>query len=475
MIDVKKINRIYFVAICGTAMASLAALLKSRGYTVYGSDRDVYPPMSTFLQDQDIPVFQGFDPAHLEPKPDLVVIGNAMSRGNVEVEAILEQKLHYVSLPEVLKEFFIRGRRSIVVTGTHGKTTTTAMLSWVFTTSGRDPGFLLGGIAQNFGSGFRDGKGPEFIIEGDEYDTAFFDKGPKFLHYLPEVLIVNNIEFDHADIYDSIDQIKLNFRRLVNLVPRNGLFLAGAEDKNVQELIARAFCPVQTFGLAPECEWRAENIVPNAMGLNFTVIRKDQALGDIFIPMFGLHNVRNTLAAVAASSHVGIKFDQIRKSFLSFQSVRRRMELRGVVNEIYVYDDFAHHPTEVRATLNAGRHKHPTAKIWAVFEPRTATTRRKVFQTELANAFADADEVLVTPVHRPDKTTPDNLFSVEQMIADLNAKDIRAATMPNVDVIVDYIAAQVQPGDVILALSNGSFDNIHEKLLTRLKKMYSTR
>lgn len=467
--ETTKVKRIYLIAICGTAMASLAAMLRGRGYTVLGSDVDVYPPMSTFLEQQGITVFRGFDPSHLQPEPDLVIIGNVMSRGNEEVETVLEKKMHYVSLPEVMREFFIRGRRSIVVGGTHGKTTTTAMLAWIFTSSGRDPGFLLGGITQNFGSGFRDGLGPEFIIEGDEYDTAFFDKGPKFLHYLPEILIINNIEFDHADIYDTIDQIKLNFKRLLNIVPRNGLFLAGSEDNNVKSLIPFAFCPVQTFGLDDSCEWWAENITAVQNGLNFAVIRKNQFVGDLTIPLYGDHNIRNALVAVAAATHVGIDFEKIQSAFRTFKGVRRRMELRGKENGVSIYDDFAHHPTEIRATLSAGRREHPASKIWAVFEPRTATTRRKVFQQALAEAFVDADFVIITPVHRPDKTTPDNLLSVEKLVDDLTKQQIPAKMLASVDLIVDYLADNTGPGDIVITLSNGGFDNIHQKLLNRLK------
>ena len=466
--DPNQIKRIYMIAICGTAMGSLAAMLKSRGYDVLGSDTDVYPPMSTFLSDHGIKVYSGFDEAHLDEKPDLVVIGNAMSRGNPEVEATLEQKLRYASLPEVLREVFIRGRRSITVTGTHGKTTTSALLAWIFTHAGRDPGFLLGGIAQNFDAGFRDGKGPEFIIEGDEYDTAFFDKGPKFLHYLPEILIVNNIEFDHADIYDNIDQIKLNFQRMVNIVPRNGLFLAGAEDENVRELLPRAFCPVQSFGLDASLDWHADDIETSENGVEFAVIHRGSFLGKVFIPMFGDHNIRNVLAAIAAGTHVGIDFKKIKDALAKFKSVKRRMELRGEVNKIKVYDDFAHHPTEVQATLNAMRKRFPNSKIWAIYEPRTATARRKIFQKKFITAFDDADFVLIAPVNRPDKTTPDNLFSIEKLISDLTERNVDSKAFGSVDAIVDFLTTSAKPEDIIITLSNGGFGGIHDKLLTRL-------
>ncbi len=463
---------VYFIAICGTAMAALAAMLKRLGYRVRGSDKDVYPPMSTFLAEQGIQVYEGFDAAHLEPPPDLVVIGNAMSRGNPEVEAVLARKLHYTSMPEALKEFFLRDRYSVVVTGTHGKTTTSSMIAWALETAGLDPSFLIGGIPCNFKQGFKHGSGRHFVVEGDEYDTAFFDKGPKFMHYLPDVAVVNNIEFDHADIYNSLDEIKLAFRRFINIVPRNGLLVAGADDPVVMELAQGALCPVHSFGLGPGATWRAEGIAFGPGGTRFVALYRGRKEGEFHTRLTGVHNVRNALAAIATCRFLGVSYEQIAAALASYQGVRKRLELRAEVNGIKIYDDFAHHPTAIKETLAGVRALDPGGEIWALYEPRTATARRRVFQRELAECFDAAEHVVVAPVHRPDKVRPEELFSVPQLVADLRARHKDAHHFPDVDSIATFVTAQVRPGDVIVTLSNGDFEGIHHKLQQALERKY---
>jgi len=466
--NLNEAKRIYFLAICGTAMASLAAMLKTKGYEVFGSDDGVYPPMSTFLAEQDIPVFDGFDPAHLQPTPDLVVVGNVISRGNVEIEEILAQHIPYVSLPDALREFIVRGRRSIVVTGTHGKTTTAALLAWIFDHAGRDPSFLIGGIPNNFGRGFQIGSGQDVILEGDEYDSAFFDKVAKFLRYMPDIGIINHIEFDHADIYSNLDEIKLAFRRFVNLIPKNGLLVACHDFAVVQEVSAKAFCPVESFGLASGAHWRAIDIAMTPEETQFKVLKKAVSLGSVNLPIPGQHNIRNALAAIAVAQHVGIDFDKIKTALEGFTGVKRRLELKGTANGVSVYDDFGHHPTAVRETLAAFRAQHPNQRIWALFEPRTATTRRNIFQQEFAQAFADADAILVAPVNRPDKAPAGQVFSPEKLTTDLRQQEKIAEYFDSVDAIVDYLLRNVCKDDLVITFSNGPFGDIHRKLIEAL-------
>ena len=448
-------------------MASLAAMLKQKGFEVYGSDEGVYPPMSDFLRAQQIPAFDGFRVENLTPPPDLVVVGNVISRGNVEIEEILDRHIPYISLPDALREFLIRGKRSIVVTGTHGKTTTTSLLSWIFDSAGRDPSFFVGGIPNNFGRGFQVGAGEDFIVEGDEYDSAFFDKVAKFLRYLPDIGIINAVEYDHADIYPSLDDIKLAFRRFVNLIPRSGLLVINGDDDNVREVSARAFCPVKTFGLQSTNDWYADNLTADASGVSFSVYKSGAAWRQVNLPMAGGHNVRNALACIAVADHLGLAPDEIVRAIAAFKGVKRRLELKGVAGGIEVYDDFGHHPTAVRETLAAFRAQHPTARIWALYEPRSATSRRNVFQNEFAQAFDDADIVLVAPVHRPDKAPADQLFSSAQLAQDLQLRGKTAQTL-DVEQMVHRILADRRPGDVIITFSNGPFGGIHDKLLNSL-------
>ena len=371
-------------------MASLAGMLRERGHLVCGSDSDVYPPMSDFLDRLGITVFKGYSAANIEnAKPELVVIGNALSRGNVEIEYVLDAGIRYASMAETVKEFFIRGKNSIVVAGTHGKTTTSAMMAWILEVAGRRPSFLVGGIAENFGRSFQIADGAEFVIEGDEYDTAFFDKGPKFLHYLPRIVLLKNIEFDHADIYADLEAIKTAFRRLINIVPSSGLIIAGVDSPVVRELIPAAFSRVATVGIGIG-EWQAVRIQATNDGMAFDVVGSESLIGQFTIPMPGTFNVQNALGAIIVAKELGIGNDVIQSALSSFKSVKRRLELRGEVKGVRVYDDFAHHPTAVRETLQAVRQRDPESRVWAVFEPRSQTCRRRVFE----QAFIDGAELL---------------------------------------------------------------------------------
>jgi UDP-N-acetylmuramate: L-alanyl-gamma-D-glutamyl-meso-diaminopimelate ligase len=464
-LDDKK--RIYFLAICGTAMASLAAMMKAKGYEVYGSDEGVYPPMSDFLAEQGIAAFEGFDAAHLDPRPDLVIVGNVISRGNVEIEEILDQHIPYMSLPEALREFLIRGNRSIVVTGTHGKTTTSSMLSWLFESANRKPSFMIGGIPKNFGRGFQLGAGEDFILEGDEYDSAYFDKAAKFLRYLPDIAIINGIEFDHADIYSSLDDIKLAFQRFVNLIPGKGLLAVNGEDADAVEISERAFCPVVTFGVSESVDWRAVDIETTSESTQFIALHRGVEWARISIQFPGEHNVRNALACIAIGTHLGIDKKALLDGLASFEGVKRRLDLVGVANDIDIYDDFGHHPTAIKETLAGFRAKHNNRRIWALYEPRSATSRRNIFQHEFVDAFESADAVLIAPVHRPDKAPPDQLFSCEQLVKDLRNRD-KISEYLDINDMVRYLGQHAQKDDVIITFSNGPFGGIHDRLLNSL-------
>ena len=458
-----EIKSVHFVGIGGTAMASAAAAMQEKGFAVTGSDQNVYPPMSTFLAGKQIAVMNGYAERNLAHKPDLVVIGNAISRGNPEAEFVLDHKLRYCSLPELLKEFFIRGKRSIVVTGTHGKTTTTALLAWVFEHNGLNPSYLIGGIPNNLSQGARFTDSEWFVIEGDEYDTAFFDKRSKFIHYQPEIAIVNNLEFDHADIFENLDAIKKTFSHFIRIIPRNGLLLGNGDDANLAPLLNVTHCPVKRFGLGEDNAVHAFNI------------RYGPTASEFEIPSFKFHlnligefNVRNALAVVACAKHCGLKNHQIQSAFETFKGVKRRMEVRGIVGGVTLIDDFGHHPTAIRETLAALRVKYPAQKIWALFEPRSNTTRRNVFQTDLVGAFGRADTVVVSQVARLEQIAPEERLNPEKLMQDLKASGRDATYLPDADSIVAHVAKNVQGGDIVVVFSNGGFGGIHGKLLERL-------
>jgi UDP-N-acetylmuramate: L-alanyl-gamma-D-glutamyl-meso-diaminopimelate ligase len=461
-----EIKSVHFTGIGGTAMASAAAAMLDLGFVVTGSDQNVYEPMASFLASKKIAVMNGYVEQNLAHRPDLVVIGNAISRGNPEAEFVLDHKLRYCSLPALLAEFFIRGKRSLVVAGTHGKTTATALLTWVFEHNGLNPSYLIGGIPNNFSQGARFTDGEWFIIEGDEYDTAFFDKRSKFIHYLPEIAIVNNLEFDHADIFEHLDAVKKTFSHFIRLVPRNGLLLGNGDDPNLAPLLEVTHCPVKRFGLGEGNAIQAFNI------------RYGPTATEFEIPSFKFHlnlvgelNVRNALAVIACAKHCGLKNHQIQSAFDTFKGSRRRMEVRGIAGGVTVIDDFGHHPTAIRETLKALRLKYPREKIRAIFEPRSNTMRRNVFQHELAESFTDANAVIVAEVARLEQLAPAERLNPEKLMQDLKAAGKNAAYLPDVDSIVAHVAATAQGGDVVVVFSNGGFGGIHGKLLQRMGRL----
>ncbi len=464
----------HLVGICGTAMASLAGMLQARGAKVTGSDENVYPPMSTMLESLGIEVKPGYRAENLQPSPDCVIIGNAIPRGNAEVEATLNAKLLYRSQAEVVKEEFIRGRRSLVVAGTHGKTTTASIAAWVMDQGKLNPTFLVGGVVQNFNASFRVTDSPFFVIEGDEYDTAYFDKGPKFMHYLPETAIVGNIEFDHADIYADLAAVKTAFRRLMNLVPGNGRLIAGWDSPHVREVVSemggRLYTRLETFGTCEDARWQARDIDYSGELARFRVFREGSEWGQFQTPLIGDFNIRNCLAVIVAADAWGVERAAIVDALASFKSVRRRMQVRGVESGVTVIDDFAHHPTAVRETLQALRTKYKKARLVAVFEPRSWSSRLAVFQQDYAHAFQTADYVVIASVFDSTKATEKGrVLDTEQLISDIRAQGKPALGIEGADEIVRHLTPELRPDDVVAIMSNGGFGGIHDKLLQALR------
>jgi UDP-N-acetylmuramate: L-alanyl-gamma-D-glutamyl-meso-diaminopimelate ligase len=463
-------RRIHLIGICGTGMATLAAMLKARGFDVQGSDAGVYPPMSDFLAAEQIRVFDGYAPDHISGVLDSVIVGNAISRGNVELEEVLDRKIRYQSMPEAIREHFLWSARSIVIAGTHGKTTTTALTGWLLTACAQDPTVLVGGIVTNFGSSYRMGSGRDFVIEGDEYDSAFFDKTAKFLKYLPDIVVIGNLEYDHADIYPDMEALRLAFRRLIALIPRSGRLILGADSPEARDLASLARCPVETAGLAPDADWRASEIRPEGHRMTFELTARGEQLGHVTLPLIGAHNVQNALAALAVGRAADLSAEEMIRGLKDFQGVRRRLELRGTEGGVSVFDDFAHHPTAIRETLKAVRWSYPDRRIWAIFEPRSATSCRRVFQDDFARAFAesDADEVVLAAVFR--STLPENeRLSIDQLVRDLQKAGRQARYVPTVAEIVELVRQEARDGDLVVIMSNGGFDGIHDKLLAALK------
>lgn len=456
-------QHIHFIGICGTAMGSVAAAMHAKGFTVTGSDENVYPPMSTFLEDQGIQIFPGYKADNIPETAEVIVIGNAISRGNEEAEAALERKLLYASLPEVLKEHFLRGKRNLVVSGTHGKTTTSSLLAWLLKSSGVDPSHMIGGIPRNLGKGAAFTDSDFVVLEGDEYDTAFFDKRSKFLHYLPECVVVNNIEFDHADIYDSLDEIKLTFKRLLNIVPRNGVAYVNGDCPNSLNVSKDAPAPVKTVGMGETCDLRITDIDYGSELTTFTLDGETYSL-----PMAGEFNVRNAAMAVCAARFSGFSPDQIREGLTSFEGIARRQEVRGVAGGVRVIDDFAHHPTAIGLAVDSLRQQYPGSRLWVIFEPRSNTTRRNIFQNELAAALGKADLAVVPAVPDPEKVAEEERLDPEKLVADVKASGIECWYCDTVDEIVELVARQSQEGDTVAILSNGGFGGIHNQLLDRL-------
>jgi UDP-N-acetylmuramate: L-alanyl-gamma-D-glutamyl-meso-diaminopimelate ligase len=464
-------KHIHLIGICGTAMASLAGMLKQRGFHVTGSDAAAYPPMSDFLASLGIPVSQPFTEKNLTPRPDLVVVGNAISRGNAELEHVLDERIPFCSLPQILHDEFLRGKEVLAVAGTHGKTTTTSMLAWIFQFAGMQPSFLIGGIAENFGSSFQLGSGKHFIIEADEYDTAFFDKGPKFLHYFPDAVILTSVEFDHADIYKDLDAVETAFKRLVNLVPRRGRIVAFDQGESVQRCISRALCPVERYGAAQDSTWRVTSLRLEPARSSWSVLHDGEHWADFEFSLGGEYNVLNATAAAALAAGCGIAKQKIAAALKMFKSVKRRLEVRAEVNGITIIDDFAHHPTAIAGTLTALRSRYPGARIWAILEPRSNTLRRNVLQKDLAKSLAMADEVVVANVFKSDAIPEAERLDLAALAAQIQEHGRRARIVPEVDGIVQLIAPEMRRGDVVAILSNGGFGGIYEKLPQRLRML----
>jgi len=464
----KSKQHFHFIGICGTAMGAVAAAMKERGYRISGSDSAVYPPISTFLESRGIALEKGYRAANIPPKADVIVVGNAISRGNEELEEVLNRKLRYVSMPEVLKEHFLCGKRNFVVTGTHGKTTTTSLLTWLLHAGGKDPSYLIGGVPRNFDGGAKFTDSEFFVLEGDEYDTAFFDKRSKFLHYLPEAVIVNNIEFDHADIFEDLEAIKKSFRLLLRVVPRNGVVFANGDDENVLDVIKNAPAPVVTVGFGPENNHRITDVVYEEDATLFTINAQRYT-----VPMNGDYNVRNAAMAVSAAEFAGLTPAKIAKALSQFKGVARRQEVRGEVNGVKVIDDFGHHPTAIKDTTAALKRRYVGAghKMVAIFEPRSNTTRRKVFQRELALALGASEVVILAPVADPHKVPEHDRLDVNRLLDDIRVMGREAWMEADVDAIVARAVGVVQPGDTITVFSNGGFGGIHGKLLEALEKV----
>jgi UDP-N-acetylmuramate: L-alanyl-gamma-D-glutamyl-meso-diaminopimelate ligase len=454
----------------GAAMTPLAGMLAESGHRVTGSDAGVYPPASTLLESLGIRWANGFDAANLDPAPDIVVIGNALSRGNPEVEAVLDNKIPYRSLPQALEEFFLPGHDALVVTGTHGKTTTTSMLSWILHHAGRHPNFLIGGVAENFGRSFGLGGGKEFVLEGDEYDSAYFDKAPKFLHYHPQEVILTSLEFDHADIYENLAAIELQFRRLVNLVPGRGRIVAWGESDTVRGVVKKAFCPVETYGFAPGVDWLAGDLEIAEGETRFRVSRDGNEVARVRMSLAGRHNVLNAVAAIAIAHGRGVSGEAIAAAMAEFRGVLRRLEVKGESSGVLVVDDFAHHPTAIRATIDAARHRWPGRKLWAVFEPRSNTMRRRVFESDLAASLAMADASVLGSVNRANLLSDLERMSPARVLETIRSAGRKAEGFDSAEEIAEFLAAETRSGDLVLVMSNGSFDGLCGKLLGKLQE-----
>jgi UDP-N-acetylmuramate: L-alanyl-gamma-D-glutamyl-meso-diaminopimelate ligase len=463
-----QIKHIHLMGICGTAMASLAGMLKQKGYLVTGSDQNIYPPMSDFLESLSIPVQKGYKAENLSPRPDLVIVGNVISRQNPEAVQLGVLNIPYVSMPQALGEFAIKDKISIVISGTHGKTTTSSLASHVLEKAGLDPGFMIGGIVKNFLSSFKLGEGPYFIVEGDEYDTAFFDKGPKFLHYLPRVVILTSIEFDHADIFRDLDHVIATFRRLIDIIPPDGLLIANRDDDLVMAEAKRARCRVISYSLNGRAEWSASDISGQDGMTRVEVLKEGKSYTSLVTPLYGEYNISNLLSVAALSEHLGIDKSVLYDACKSFQGVRRRQEVRGEKGGVLVLDDFAHHPTAVEKTIKAVKERYSDRRLLAVFEPRSNSSRRNVFQEKYSQAFDKADLVFIPDPVLMEKIPEEERFSSKRLVESLNARKVMAQHYPDSQKLLEALVGEARKGDVILIMSNGSFDNLHDRLLEKL-------
>ena len=466
-------NHVHLIAICGTGMSALAGMFKEKGFKVTGSDQNVYPPISDILKEQGIEIRVGYKPENLADKPGLVIVGNAVSRNNPEVEALLQSKIPYLSMPQALKEFFLKGKKKIVIAGTHGKTTTSSIAAWILEACGKDPGFLIGGIPKNFERNYKLGKGEFFVIEGDEYDTAFFDKGPKFLHYEADVAILTSVEFDHADIFKDFSQVEDAFRKFIQKIPRESKLILCGEDKNLMKLSCETTCQTETYGISKEdkrsYDWSLEKESKGNGETIFKIIHKGNILGEGVTSLLGDHNLANLLGTVAALSGLGLSIDEIKTGIKTFLGVKRRQEVVGEEKGITVVNDFAHHPTAVRETIRAFKESYPERRIWAVFEPRSNTSRRNIFEKKYAEAFLEADKIIIAGVYNQNLLDDEIRFSPQRVIDTLRNNDKEAFYIEKVDDIITHLVTNLKTGDIVLIMSNGGFGGIHGKLLEALK------
>lgn len=463
-------KHIHLTAICGMGMGAFAGILKQAGYRITGSDQNVYPPMSEKLSEMGIEIMSPYSPENVADSPDMVIVGNAIRKDNPEILAVIEKGIPYMSFPQALETYFLKDKKSLVVAGTHGKTTTSSLIAWILENGGMSPSFLIGGLLHNFGTSCKLGKGEYFVVEGDEYDTAFFDKVPKFMHYCPQSAIITNVEFDHGDIYRDIDHVKDAFHGFVRLIPDDGYLIACTDFPHVRDVIKSAKCRIDTYGFSGDCDWTIENMVLGNESSSFTAVYKGRPIGQFKILIPGKHNITNALAAVALLYRQGLSVEKISAGLATFTGIKRRQEVRGVVNGITVIDDFAHHPTKVRETVSAIRSKYSQGKLWAIFEPRTNTSRRAFFQNDYAMAFDDADIVVISGVFNENLIAQDDRFSPDKLVKDLSERGKESYFIPATDDIVSFISERANTGDIILVMSNGGFDAIHEKLLSELGK-----
>jgi UDP-N-acetylmuramate: L-alanyl-gamma-D-glutamyl-meso-diaminopimelate ligase len=475
-VDPASVRRVHLVGVAGTGMGAFAGMLRSAGYEVTGSDQNVYPPMSDMLRAWAIPVLTPYDPANLDlVKPELVVIGNVIRRVNPEATEVRARRLPQMSFPAALGAFFLRDRHSVVVAGTHGKTTTTALLGHVLVATGRDPSFLVGGVARNYDASFRLGAGPHFVVEGDEYDTAYFDKGPKFLHYRPRTAILTSVEFDHADIFRDLAHYEAAFEGFVRLLPSDGCLAVSVAHANALRIARGATAKVVTYGLVPGpgvpgLDYAAPRLTHGPEGVRFTIVERDRVLGDATLPGGGAHNVENALGVVAVARALGLDFEDIARALASFAGVRRRQEVRGEVGGVVVIDDFAHHPTAVRETIAAIRARFPGRRLWAVFEPRSNTSRRRLHQDAYVDALAGAPCVALRVPEPHDMVPADQQLDAQRVVAELRARGVDARAEADVDLLVRAVADEVRPGDVVLVMSNGAFGGFIDRLLAALRR-----
>ena len=456
------------MGICGTGMASLAGILKQKGFLVTGSDQNVYPPISHFLEALSIPILEGYGPQNLSSNIDLVIVGNVITKDNPEAIEVSCLKLPYLSLPQALKHFAIKGKHSIVISGTHGKTTTSAIAAWILEKAGMDPGFMIGGIPQNFQTNFKLGKGPYFVIEGDEYDTAFFDKGPKFLHYDPWLTILTSIEFDHSDIYRNLDHVIESFRKLIELMPPEGFLIVNGDDEVITQEIKRAKCPVATYGITKNSLWKAVEITVQEDLTHLSILKSGKKYMTLSTPLYGYHNISNLLSAIVLADFLGISFSTISDAAKTFMGVKRRQEIIGEKKGILVIDDFAHHPTAVRETIRAVKEKYRKRRLIAVFEPRSNSSRRNIFQTRYASSFDNADLIMIPEPPLMEKIPPAERFSSQHLVKDIKKRGVNGYYFPNTDQLLGALLGKVRASDVILIMSNGAFDNLPKRLLDLL-------